>query len=190
LIDLEVLEEFGSHDKLGNPGAIPGNDTQTNKPDTISSDGFYGNKPQEAHSTVPGPGSLPSRAAPSSREASSYGNLSPIEALSPYQQKYTIKARCTFKSDVKTWHNNKGEGKLFSANFLDESGEVRATGFNEQCDSFYELIQEGGVYYISSPFKVNIAKKQFSNVNNEYEIVFERGTVVERVSGRFVLFHC
>jgi hypothetical protein len=36
-------------------------------------------------------------------------------------------------------------------------------------------------FYISRA-RVNIAKKQFSNVNNEYEIMFENHTEIEPVS--------
>lgn len=66
---------------------------------------------------------------------------------------------------------------------MDESGEIRATGFNQECDAFYELLQEGQVYYVSK-CRVNIAKKQFSNVNNDYELTFQRDTEIEPV--RFV----
>lgn len=59
-------------------------------------------------------------------------------------------------------------------------GEIRATGFNDAVDSYYNLLQEGKVFYISKA-KVAIAKKQFSNLNNEYEIMFERDTDVEPV---------
>lgn len=120
---------------------------------------------------------MPTHNKPSS---SAHANIYPIEALSPYSHKWTIKARCTNKSEIKTWHKRDGEGKLFSVNLLDESGEIRATGFNEQCDQLYELFQEGSVYYVSSPCRVQIAKKQFSNVNNDYELTFERDTVVEK----------
>lgn len=73
---------------------------------------------------------------------------------------------------------------MFSVNLLDESGEIRGTGFNDQCDALYELFQEGGVYYISSPCRVQLAKKQFTNLNNDYELTFERDTLVEKVSHR------
>jgi len=69
---------------------------------------------------------------------------------------------------------------LFNVTFLDESGEIRATGFNEQVDSFYEVLQEGQIYYVSN-CKVNFAKKQFSNINNDYELAFERITEIEKV---------
>jgi replication factor A1 len=104
----------------------------------------------------------------------------PIESLSPYQNKWTIRARVTYKSDIKHWQNARSEGKLFTVNLLDESGEIRATGFNDQVDTFYDVFQEGQVYYISN-CKVNLAKKQFSNINNEYELTFERSTEVQRV---------
>lgn len=101
----------------------------------------------------------------------------PIEALSPYQNKWTIKARVTTKSEIKQWHNARGEGKLFSCNFLDESGEIKATGFNEHVDRLYPLLKEGHVYYVSKA-KVNIARKKFSNLSNEYEIAFDRDTQI------------
>ncbi|SNX84757.1 probable Replication factor-A protein 1 [Melanopsichium pennsylvanicum] len=102
----------------------------------------------------------------------------PIEGLSPYQNRWTIKARVTSKSDIRHWSNQRGEGKLFSVNLLDDSGEIKATGFNDAVDRFYPLLQENHVYLISKA-RVNIAKKQFSNLQNEYEITFENSTEIE-----------
>ena len=177
VVDLEVVEELGECEKIGEPQGLELKQEDENKayPTTLSSNGFYGNKPQ--------PQQNQSRAMPTHTKApssSAHANIYPIEALSPYSHKWTIKARCTSKSDIKTWHNRNGEGKLFSVNLLDDSGEIRATGFNDQCDLLYELLQEGSVYYISSPCRVQIAKKQFSNLNNDYELTFERDTVVEK----------
>lgn len=145
--------------------------------DNISGNNFYGNKPQPA-AQQPAQRSLPSRS--NGAKDASHANIYPIEALSPYAHKWTIKARCTHKGEIKTWHNKNGEGRLFSVNFLDESGEIRATGFNDAVDTWYELLQEGSVYYISSPCRVQLAKKQFSNVNNDYELTFERDTQIEK----------
>lgn len=109
------------------------------------------------------------------------GPIFPIEGLSPYQNKWTIKARVTQRSDIKHWSNQRGEGKLFSVTLMDETGEIRATGFNDAVDSFYNLLEEGKVFFISRA-RINIAKKQFSSVNNEYEIMFENNTEIEPVS--------
>ncbi|CAL8579237.1 Replication factor A protein 1 [Xanthoria parietina] len=175
VLDLEVLEHLGEHDKIGAPQAL---DSKTDEVQpqstTIQTGGFYGNNAQ-----VPQQQSIPQRAATNS-SSTSHANIYPIEALSPYAHKWTIKARCTNKSDIKTWHNKNGEGKLFSVNLLDESGEIRGTGFNDQCDQLYEVFREGGVYYITSPCRVQMAKKQFTNLNNDYELTFERDTLVEK----------
>ena len=178
ILDLEVLEELGEHEKIGTPVIIKGDGPEVSKPQptTISSDGFYGNKLQ-GQNTGAVQATLPSRPTGTS---TMHTNISPIEALTPYGHLWTIKVRCTSKGEIKHWHNTKGEGKLFSANFLDESGEIRATGFNDQCDQLYDLIQEGGVYYISAPCKIQLAKKQFSNLSNDYEMTFEAKTKVEK----------
>lgn len=73
----------------------------------------------------------------------------PISSLSPYQNKWVIKARVTSKSAIRTWNNAKGEGKLFSMDLMDESGQIRATAFRDQVDKFYDMIE------VSLPFFLN-----------------------------------
>lgn len=58
--------------------------------------------------------------------------------------RWTICARVTNKSSIRTWSNSRGDGKLFSVDLLDESGEIRATAFNEQCDKYYDMMEVGG----------------------------------------------
>lgn len=183
ILDLEVIKEFGEAEKIGEPKAleVKAEEEERAQPTTISSNGFYGSKLPDA------PAQQSNRAQPMrGPSASAHATIYPIEAISPYSNKWTIKARCTSKSNIKTWHNKNGEGKLFSVNLLDDSGEIRATGFNDQCDMLYDLFQEGSVYYISSPCRVQIAKKQFTNLNNDYELTFERDTLVEKVSAVFM----
>ncbi len=66
---------------------------------------------------------------------------SPIATLTPYQNKWVIKVRVTSKSNIRTWKNSRSEGKLFSMNLMDESGEIRATCFNNACDKYFDMIQ-------------------------------------------------
>lgn len=75
-----------------------------------------------------------------------FAPLHPIEALSPYSNKWTIRARVTQKSDIRTWSNQRGEGKLFNVNLMDDTGEIRATGFNEVVDNLYSKLEEGKVW--------------------------------------------
>ncbi|KAF2115515.1 hypothetical protein BDV96DRAFT_493272 [Lophiotrema nucula] len=175
LMEVEVLSQYGELDKIGTPEALDMKDDAKPQPAAVSANGFYGDKP-------PQPPQQQQRSLPhhQSNPNTSHPHLYPIESLSPYAHKWTIRARCTHKGEMKTWHNTRGEGKLFSVNLLDDTGEIRATGFNDQVDRLYELFQEGTVYYISAPCKVVIAKKQFSNLANDYELQFERDTEVEK----------
>ena len=102
--------------------------------------------------------------------------LQTIANLSPYHNRWAIKARIINKSDIKRFANAKGEGKLFSCTCIDSTGEIRMTAFGEAVDKFFDLVIEGQVYYISNA-QVKIAKRQFG-VRNEYEIHLEPSSVV------------
>jgi replication factor A1 len=176
---LEVLDQYGELERLGMPVQLETTEPVDQKPQpgAISGGNFYGN--QGASSTKPAPQdrSLPTH---TNNSDSGHASLYPIEALSPYAHKWTIKARCTQKGEMKSWHNKNGEGKLFSVNLLDESSEIRGTAFKEVADDLYDVFQVGSVYYISN-CKVVFAKKQFSNLPNDYELHFERDSTVEKV---------
>ncbi|RHZ81738.1 hypothetical protein Glove_117g547 [Diversispora epigaea] len=101
----------------------------------------------------------------------------PISYLSPYHNKWKIKGFVGSKSEIKRWKNTRGEGKLFNVTLLDNSGEIRATAFNQQVDDFFNVLQEGKLFYISKA-KINVAKKQYSSVKNDYEITLESGTQI------------
>lgn len=64
-----------------------------------------------------------------------------ISSLTPYYSKWVIRARVTSKTSMRTWSNKQGDGKLFSMDLMDESGEIRATCFNETADKFFDIIQ-------------------------------------------------
>ncbi|KAI1107135.1 replication factor-a protein [Jackrogersella minutella] len=180
IIDLAVASELGVHDRIGEPQAFEAKSEPANT--AIGGSNFYGAKTESSAPVKSEP--MSSRMGGGGPSTAPHGNgnnvIYPIEALSPYAHKWTIKARVSQKSDIKTWHKASGEGRLFSVNLLDESGEIKATGFNEQCDQYYDLLQEGQVYYISNPCRVALAKKQFTNLPNDYELTFERDTVIEK----------
>uniref|UniRef100_A0A3P9P047 Replication protein A subunit n=1 Tax=Poecilia reticulata TaxID=8081 RepID=A0A3P9P047_POERE len=101
----------------------------------------------------------------------------PIASLNPYQSKWTIRARVTNKGSIRTWSNARGEGKLFSMEIVDESGEIRVTGFNQEVDKFFSLIEVGKVYYISKG-SLKIANKQYTSVKNDYEMTLNGESTV------------
>ena len=55
--------------------------------------------------------------------------------------RWRIRARVTQKSDIRSWSNSRGEGRLFSMSLIDESGEIRATGFTDVVDKFYNMLE-------------------------------------------------
>ncbi|XP_009319693.1 PREDICTED: replication protein A 70 kDa DNA-binding subunit [Pygoscelis adeliae] len=90
---------------------------------------------------------------------------------------WTICARVTQKGQIRTWSNSRGEGKLFSIELVDESGEIRATAFNDQADKFFPLIELNKVYYFTKGI-LKTANKQYTAVKNDYEMTFTNETSV------------
>ncbi|KIJ69175.1 hypothetical protein HYDPIDRAFT_24028 [Hydnomerulius pinastri MD-312] len=173
ILDLHVVSR--DEEKIGSPTAAP-TVTATPAAAAFETPTASTSVPPQA-STSAGVVNRPAQArpGPSGRTGRS---VYPIEGLSPYQNNWTIKARVTQKSEVKTWSNQRGEGKLFNVTLMDETGEIRATGFNAVVDELYDKLEEGKVYYISKA-RVNLAKKKFSNVQNDYELSLEKNTEVE-----------
>ena len=156
ILGLEIVVKEA--EKIGNP-----------VPRTLEAPGTASKPPSAA-------GSMGPRAAPPKPSRPTL----PIEGLSPYSNNSTIKARVTQKSDIRNWSNTRGEGKLFSVTLMDETAEIRGTGFNLAVDELYDKFEEGKVYYISKA-RVNLAKKKFNNVANDYELALEKNTEVEEV---------
>jgi replication factor A1 len=104
--------------------------------------------------------------------------VQPIASLSPFMGgKHWIKARAVDKGEIRTWNKPNSSGKLFSVTFVDESASIRGTFFNDAVDTFFTMIQNGQVFYIGGG-SVKTANRRFNNVNNEYEMSFDKDTQI------------
>ncbi|KAH9079268.1 replication factor-a protein [Lactarius deliciosus] len=140
--------------------------------------------------TVDGPGpvaSTPVKTAPTpapstaaqtqNQQTDNQNPIYPITGLTPYQNNWRIKVRVVQKSDIRTYSNQRGDGRLFNVTLMDDSAEIKATAWNAMVDELYEKLQENRVYFISRA-RVNLAKKRFSTVQNDYELSLDRGVEI------------
>jgi len=72
-------------------------------------------------------------------------NLNLILKKKEKKFRWTIKARVSNKGSIRHYENARGPGKLFSCDLVDQSGEIRATAFNSECDKFHSMLEMGEV---------------------------------------------
>ncbi|KAH9966521.1 replication factor-A protein 1 [Russula dissimulans] len=167
ILSLRVLQRDGP--KIGNPSPLVVPPLQP-KPDDVS--------PQAVPSaTTPASSSATSQLQ--NKQAMNRANpVYPIVGLTPYQNNWRIKARVVQKSDIRHYSNQRGEGRFFHVTLMDDSGEIKGTAWNAMVDELFEKLQETRVYFVSKA-RVNLAKKKFSTVSNDYELSLDRGTEIE-----------
>ncbi|XP_049768899.1 replication protein A 70 kDa DNA-binding subunit-like isoform X2 [Schistocerca cancellata] len=102
--------------------------------------------------------------------------ICPVAKLSPYREEWRIEARVVNKTPI-IYSNKSREGKRFYMEFVDKSGEILATAFDEQCHKFYSLIEEERVYSVSK-CRLKPANKILSSVNHDYQMIFTDETTV------------
>ena len=153
--------------------------TNTSKPESTSSITSNNN------TSTSNPYGSASRASPSAPIVRSHVAttasgvpITPISQLNMYQNRWTIKARVTTKSDIRSWSNAKGEGTLFSVELLDSSAvDVKATFFKEAVDKFYGMLEADKVYTFSGG-RLKVANTQYNNCKCAYEITFDQNSEI------------
>lgn len=145
VLECEVLVPGSDvNTRIGNPTPLSEDHTQQVVTPGNKENGSTNSVAKQEQETLPAP--KPAAAAPSMPSnmgqqphkrarmdpGLSEANVRPISSINPFQNKWVIKARVTAKPAIRTWSNQRGDGKLFSMDLQDQSGEIRATAFNEE----------------------------------------------------------
>ncbi|KAI4471648.1 replication factor a 1 rfa1 [Holotrichia oblita] len=174
ILDLEVIASGDKvTKKIGEPEPLPEDDLSNTATKQAAS------KPNVSHEASCQPTTSKGHPNRVTLNQSLQDQLThPISSLTPYQNKWIIKARVTNKSNIRTWSNSRGEGKLFSMDLVDKSGEIRATAFRDLVDKFYDYLEIDKVYYISK-CQLKPANKQYSSLKNDYEMTLTNESIIQ-----------
>ena len=92
---------------------------------------------------------------------------------------WTVKAKLAAKGNVRTFRNAKGEGRVMTVEFVDEAGTaIQATMWKDAIDRYDAIMEVGKVYYVSRG-SLRPANRQYSNVNNDYEMSLDGRCEIE-----------
>ena len=113
--------------------------------------------------------------------------ITPINTLKVTDTQWTIRARCVYKSNIRnfTYKKSTDSGQMFNVDFVDESGQIRATGFKNAIEKLYKSIVQNKIYEISNGTLKKLELKS-KNVENQIEINLEnRNILIKEYNGKY-----
>jgi len=113
-------------------------------------------------------------------EAGKDNKITEIKNIFPQKKPFKLKGRVVSKSEIRSFTSQKGEGKVFSFEVADCTGQIKCVCFSECADMFYPVIENNKVYTIAN-VSVRPSNKKFSNSTSDFEIHLERNSEVARV---------
>lgn len=96
----------------------------------------------------------------------------PIQSINPYQNGWTIRGRCTFKSSLRKYQNARGEGQVISFELTDESGSIRITAFTELAPRVEETVCMGRLYSVTRG-SLKHANEKWNRSTSQYEMTLD-----------------
>lgn len=113
---------------------------------------------------------------PRSMKSSHESQTINIGDLTPYIGKWVVKGRVTSKSGIREYNNAKGGGKLFNFTLADNTGEIKVTGFNTDCERYYPIVEPNKVYILGRG-SVKNADKRYTTA--DFEITLNNDSLLE-----------
>lgn len=163
----------GAQPMYGNVSRTGGNNNPYGRPSPGGKSNPYGGGKNGNHYGGGG-----SSSTPVVRTSATGQQVTPINGLNMYSNRWVIRAKVVHKSQVRTWSNAKGEGQLFSIELLDSSGtDVKCTFFKEAVDKFYGFLEEGSVYTFSGG-RLKVANMQYNTCKSQFEITFDQNSEI------------
>ncbi|PXF44836.1 Replication protein A 70 kDa DNA-binding subunit [Gracilariopsis chorda] len=108
------------------------------------------------------------------------GFFRPIQNINPYQNGWTIRGRCTYKSDLRKFQNARGEGQVISFELTDESGSIRITGFTQRAPEIYEKVHLNRLYKVSRG-QLKQANERFNRSTSNFEMTLDTNSQLEEI---------
>jgi replication factor A1 len=111
--------------------------------------------------------------------AASAEHITRVNDINPFNSNnITLKVKVENKMNVRTYTNAKGEGKMFSVDLVDDSGEIKCTFFNESVDQYEHIFEVGKVFIIS---RSGIKPGNPKFCRTPFEMSINRNTVITEV---------
>ncbi|XP_026192785.1 replication protein A 70 kDa DNA-binding subunit [Cyclospora cayetanensis] len=102
-----------------------------------------------------------------------------LSDLHLYSHQWEILARISYKSEVKSFANAKGESSLFTVHLIDnQATEIRATFFGRAVALWYSKLHVGGLYTFSKG-TLQRANKLHNPLPHEVEIKFDAAAQID-----------
>lgn len=101
-----------------------------------------------------------------------------------FHSTWTIICRITKKYEKRSYTKKRTgeECFLFSFDCCDESLEIRFTAFEKLAEKFFDLIEEGHVYQISSHNSIKFKNELYNFTKHEFEVTCNDTTKIQKIN--------
>lgn len=106
----------------------------------------------------------------------------PISEISPYHKGWTLKARITSRTQVRTLTTKNGcSVKVFNADLIDASQfEIKCSFFREAAERLHDKLKQGKCYTFANG-TARAANQLYNSTKHKYELIFEKECIVQEV---------